>query len=272
MQLFAELTGLMGKHAFSPKKALGQHFIVSEELIKRIVEEAKLSREDVVLEIGSGTGFLTREIQKHCRVIAIEIDERLCQLLEQELEKKNLELLCADFLQAELPSFNKIVAFPPYAISSKIMQRLFSQEFDVALLVFQKEFVEKLFAEPGFFDYNAMSVLTQYYFSPSIVCAVSKNCFFPKPQSDSLLIKLVSKKRFGKAKQEQLFQLFVKSVFRFGNKNLRKALHISLQFFEKEFNANKKEFEGKTEQIKIKEKKVNLLEVREFVDVFNYLF
>lgn len=268
--LFPELTGLMAKYSFAPKKNNAQHFVIDESLIEKIVKEARLQENETVLEIGAGTGFLTRELQKHCKVIAIESDETLFGLLENELEKKNLELVHADFLQHKLPEFTKIVSLPPYNISKKIMNRLFRLKFDSALLVFQKEFVQKLTALPGFWEYNAMSVLTQYYFEPSIVCRVSKNSFYPKPKPESVLLKLKSGKRFGEAKNEGYFQQFVKNVFRFGNKNLRKALLLSQPFLT-EIIPDKKSFEKNIEALELGEKKVNLIEVKEFVKVFNKL-
>ncbi len=272
MDLFSELTGLMAKYSFSPNRKLGQHFIISEEILQRIIKEAELKKTDSVLEIGSGTGFLTREIQKQCNVKAFEIDENLCELLKQELGEKNLEIECGDFLEAELPKFNKVVSLPPYSISAKIMQRLFDCEFDLGLIVFQREFVQKLVAFPGFEEYNANSVLTQYYYALTIVCKVSKNSFFPKPESDSVLLKLESKKRFGKAKDEKLFQRFVREIFRYGNKNIEKALKLSFPFLKKELGTSEKDFLKKIENIKIKEKKVNVLEVEDIVQIFNGLF
>ena len=269
--LFTELTALMSNYSFYPNKSLGQHFIVNQEIIERIVKEAELNEKDAVLEIGAGTGFLTRELQKRCKVIAVEIDGMLVELLGNELPKKNLQIINENFIFAKLPKFNKVVSFPPYTISSKIMNRLFNLKFELALLVFQKEFAEKLTAFPGLVEYNAASVLTQYYFEPKIVCPVPKGSFFPKPKTDSALLRLVSKKRFGRAKNEAAFQLFLKSLFRYGNRNLRKALLLSFPFIKKVMKLNKKTFEKKTEEIKIKEKKVYLLEVKEFVEVFNKL-
>ena len=89
---------------------MAQLFIIDEAVIDAMIEEAKLKPDDIALEIGAGTGFLTRELQKHCKVIAVELDYTLCELLENELPKENLSFICGDFLETELPSFNKIVS------------------------------------------------------------------------------------------------------------------------------------------------------------------
>ena len=269
--LFSELSGLMAKYSFTPNKRLAQHFIVNEKIIQRIIAEANLQKTDIVLEIGAGTGFLTRELLKHSSVIAVEKDAALAELLKAELPQEKLQVVCADFLEANLPKFNKIIAFPPYSISSEIIYKLFELEFDSAFLVFQKEFVGKLTAFPGFWEYNAITVLAQYYFELKVICHVGKNSFFPRPKSDSVLLKLETKKMHGKAKNEESFQIFVKTIFRFGNKNLRNALRLSHQFLEKSIKS-KKNYLEKIEKIEEGEKKVNLLEVEEIVKVFNDLF
>ncbi|MEM2948758.1 MAG: SLC13 family permease, partial [Candidatus Anstonellales archaeon] len=163
---------------------------------------------DFVLEIGAGTGFLTREIQKKAKVIAFELDKDLFELLSKKLPKKNLSLFNENFLKAKnIPSFNKIVCAPPYHISSDIMHNLLFKKFDKAVLLFQKEFCEKLLSKPGFKDYCSLSVLTQYFCDARIVeHSISPNSFYPKPTAFSALIVLDSKKRFGLVKNEKLFE------------------------------------------------------------------
>ena len=150
MSLFKELHQLMAKYRFKPKKSLGQNFIVNQDVIDVLVEEADLKKTDVVLEIGAGTGFLTRELLKHCKVVAIEKDDVLAELLEKELPSKNLELIHGDFFEIELPKFNKIVTLPPYNVSKKVISKINTLNFEVAVLVLQKEFAEKIAALPGF--------------------------------------------------------------------------------------------------------------------------
>lgn len=270
--LFQELNQLMVKYRFRPSKKMAQLFMVDSETIKKILELADLKHNDVVLEIGAGTGFLTREMQKHCKVIAVELDYTLSKLLEKELPKENLELLHGDFLELKLPRFNKVVSLPPYTIASAILYKLFEHGFESAVLVFQAEFAERLVAEPGFFEYNALTVLTQYFCDVKIAKKVSAKCFFPSPKSESAIVVLKWKKRKAKAKNIKAFQKFVKSLFRFQNKNLCNALEKSFQFLEKDLKISKKDFEEKIKKLEYKDTKVKLLECEEFLKIFNFFY
>ena len=124
MSLFVELNNLMARYRFRPKKKLGQHFIINELVLQKLIDAAELEETDKVLEIGAGTGFLTKELCKYCKVFAVEVDETLCEVLENELKDTNIEILCGDFLKIKLPDFNKVVSIPPYHISKKIMFKL----------------------------------------------------------------------------------------------------------------------------------------------------
>jgi 16S rRNA (adenine1518-N6/adenine1519-N6)-dimethyltransferase len=271
MELVSELNNLMVKYRFRPNKKMAQLFVVDPHVIDDMVEAAELSPHDTVLEIGAGTGFLTRELQKKCRVIAVEIDDALFELLERELPSENLELVHGNFLEARLPEFNKVVALPPYTISSGIMHRLFELQPELCVLVFQKEFVEKLLAKPGFTEYNAISVLTHYHFGVAKVKRVPAHCFFPKPNADSAMVKLSTSSECGRAKNEEHFRLFVKSVFRFQNKNIENAVKNSLPFLMKNFEAGAA-VRGKIGSHPLAKTKVNLLSCSDFVELFNELF
>lgn len=266
---FLELNDLIVKYGFRPEKKLAQFFIMDESIVEKLAVLAELKKTDVVLEIGSGTGFLTKELQKHCKVIAVEFDSRLFELLEKELPKENLELVQGDFQSVKLPKFNKMVSLPPYTISAGIMFKLLDFETELAVLVFQKEFVQKILAQPGFNEYHPLSVLMQYYYNAIFVQTIPADSFFPHPGVVSAIIKLVSKKRFNSIKPKKAFENFVKTLFRFQNKNLRNALNHSFQFIGKELGLNEKEFKQKIEKLDLKDSKVKLLEVEEFAKLFN---
>ncbi len=269
MTLSNELNTLMLKHRFRPNKKMSQNFVVNTELVEELVSLAELKKSDVVLEIGSGTGFLTREIQKKSRVLAVELDKKLSELVQKELPKKNLEVFCGDFLKADLPKYNKIVSLPPYTISSKLVERILKDGFEKAVLVLQREFAEKLVAEPGFMEYGFISVLTQYYCTPRIVRTVSPESFFPKPNSFSSIVVLDFEKRFGTASNEPLFRDFLKSVFRFSNKNFANSLKCAFPFIEKGFGMDKKMFCKQISSIELKNEKTDRLSPKEFVEAFN---
>ena len=267
MNLFAELNELMVNYRFRPSKKMGQNFLIDEEIIQKLLKEAKLSSDDTVLEIGAGTGFLTREMQKKCRVTAVEIDDILFELLQKELPQENLKLVHGDFLTADVGEFNKLVALPPYTISSEIMYRLYELKPDLCVMVLQREFVEKLMSRPGFMKYNALPVLTQYNFDVEMLYRVPSKSFFPKPKSDSAIVSLKAMQRFGTAKDEATFKQFVKSIFRFQNKNMLNAVKNSAQFMGPNFNSESAI--KVVESSEFAKTKVNLISCRDFVGLFN---
>lgn len=273
MPLFEDLNNLMVRHRFRPNRKLAQNFVVDEKLIGRMVAEAELSPDDTVLEIGAGAGFLTQELLKKCRVVAVELDAKLCGVLREKFgEQKNFTLVEGDFLGAELPKFSKIVALPPYTISSGLVRKLIGMDFELAVLVFQREFARRLVAEPGFMEYSAISVLANYFFEPEILVErIPPASFFPKPNSFSSLIKLKRKKRFGSALDEELFIKFVRSVFRYRNKNLRNALEKACPFLAADMKLDMQKFARISESCRPGTGKISQLPVGEFVRVFNSL-
>lgn len=259
----------MVKYRFRPNKKLGQNFIVNQRIIKKMVNSAELTQKDRVLEIGSGTGFLTRKLLEKSRVIAVEKDEKLCELLEKELPQENLELVCGDYLREKIPEYNKVVSFPPYFISKKTIQKILKEKPSLGVLVFQREFAEKLRAFPGFLNYIDLSVLIQYYYRIDFVARVKAKNFFPKPRSDSQIIKLQKLHRQKKAVNEEGFACFVKQLFRHKNKNLSNALSDSQKFL-KNVNLQKNYIE-KAKYLDLGSEKVMLSSVEDLVNVFNSL-
>jgi len=271
MDLFSELNQLMVEYRFRPNRKMGQNFLIDEEVLEKIIKEAELSPKDKVLEIGAGTGFLTRELAKKCCVVAVELDAVLAELLEAELSGNNVDVQHADFVKMPFPECNKVVALPPYTISSAVMRRIFELKPKLCVLVFQREFVEKLLAEPGFAEYNALSVLTQYYFRAEMVSRVPPKSFFPKPNTESAILKLVAWQAYGKAKDEGFFHSFIKSIFRFKNKNFLNALKNGIAFIEKT-DAERKAIIEKAEKLSIAGEKLNQIGCSELVKAFNGLF
>ncbi len=270
MDLFVELNELMVKYRFRPNKKMGQNFIIEFPVLEKMIEEADLSEKDVVLEIGAGAGFLTRELQKKCTVKAIELDDTLFNLLESELPKKNIELFHGDFLDLDVGEFNKVVSLPPYTISSAIIGSLFKSKPKLCVLVLQREFAEKLEAEAGFMEYNAISVLTQYRFRVKIVSRVMSSSFFPRPNTDSAIVKLTRWEENGVAVNEAVFRDFIKSVFRFQNKSLLNAVKNSLQFLNESF-PEKERVLKLLDGHELANEKVTQLSCKELVKVFNRL-
>lgn len=271
--LFQDLQGLMVSRRFVPSRDYSQNFMVDGELIERIVSCARLKKTDVVLEIGPGVGFLTQELVKKCRVVAVEADHKMASILRDRVKSANLEIIEGDFLSISLPSFNKVVSLPPYSISTQIMNRLLFTDFGEAHLVFQKEFVEKLVAEPGFPDYSMISAATQYFCDAKVIIdRVMPDSFYPKPKSFSSLIGLKCRKRFGEAINEPIFIDFLSAIFRYRNKNLANAISNAVPFLKKNLPCSEDEFSERVSSLRLAREKVCLIGVRDYVKIFNVLF
>jgi len=265
------------KYRLSPKKYLGQHFLVDKNIIKKEVEFGYLSGEESVLEIGPGFGMLTAELIKHAKkVIAVEKDEELVNILKKEFENcipERLEIINKDILNVMKPeklSFDICISNIPYQLSSLIIERLAFVKKPAVLCV-QKEFAERVVAKPGDKNYSRISFLCDVYFNRYYLYTVSKNCFFPKPKVDSALIKLIPKQQiivndFDQKELEKFFE-FVKMIFVHRKKNLSNALISSRKNL---LISNKKELKKfiDKELKDYADKKVFILKPEEVKDIF----
>ncbi|MBI2597575.1 MAG: ribosomal RNA small subunit methyltransferase A [Candidatus Diapherotrites archaeon] len=277
MDLFQELNKLMAEYSFAPSRAKAQNFVISESLLKKMVEAAQLDEKDVVLEIGAGTGFLTRALLSSSKVVAFELDDKLFGLLLQNFSKEislgKLRVFGGNFLEHQLQGFNKVVSLPPYTISSQMMFKLLSHDFELGVMVFQREFVDKCLSRPGFKEFCPIAVLVDYYFDSEVLVGnISPENFFPKPSAFSTMIRLLRKKNVARIKRQGLFEHFLKQVFRYKNKNLRNALHNSFSFFKTRTKMDKKEFEETVSKLRQSNSKVYLVESADFVEIFEKIF
>ncbi len=203
------------------RKLLGQHFIIDEDVFERECKYANVSKDDTVLEIGSGDGRLTRVIAKYAgKVIGIEKDPYLYALAKENVPE-NVELILGDVLDIDFPEFNKVVSNVPYSISSKIVEKLFRYNWDVAVLTFQKEFAERFLAKPGDRNYSRISILVNYFSEVEKLEIVKKGKFYPRPQVDSMMVRLVKKDVEDLGKD---FWDFVNILFRHKKKTVKNAL------------------------------------------------
>ena len=182
---------------------------------------------ETILEIGPGLGFLTKELLASCKkVIAIEKDPLMVEILKKEINSDKLEIINANFLDVDLSKlkFDKIAGFIPYSISLKIIEKIISTK--PSCLVVQREFAEKLAALEGFSNYVAITVLAQNYSDIKIIRHIGKGAFFPKPKVESSIISIIPNKK----KMNLNYNLFIKHIFRYGNKDIKNSLkHASLE-------------------------------------------
>jgi len=175
------------------RRKKGQNFLVDKNIAELEIKHADIQKKDIVLEIGPGTGVLTTLIaDKASKVVAIEIDDKLIDRLKSFLPE-NVMLIHDDALKVDfgkLPKFNKIVSNLPFQISSPITFKFFEYDFELAVLIYQKEFADRMVAKPGGKDYSRLSVGVYYKSFCDVVARVPKTCFYPQPKVDSSIIKL----------------------------------------------------------------------------------
>ena len=196
-----------------PTKRLGQNFLLDERIIESQVRFAELSEEDTVLEIGPGLGSLTEVLLKTgAKVVAVEQDPVFCQFLKKRFGDR-FTLTQADAVKAFLPKFNKVVSNLPYQISSPITFKLLEIGFDVAVVMLQREFAERMIAKPGTSEYGRLSVGVYYRAECEILLNVPRTAFWPQPKVDSCLVRLAPRKRPFTVENEQVFHAVTKAIF-----------------------------------------------------------
>jgi 16S rRNA (adenine1518-N6/adenine1519-N6)-dimethyltransferase len=182
---------LLRKHGIVPDPEMGQNFMTRSETIRKIVSLARFKRTETVLEIGAGLGFLTQEIAgKAKKVIAVEMDRKLASILEKEFAGcKNLEIIRGNILKViRRIRCDVIVSNLPYAISEALLRKLTVYDFRRAVFVVPKGFAYKLIAKESEDNYSKLSVFAQSFFDIEIKMELSKDDFYPKPDTNSVVI------------------------------------------------------------------------------------
>jgi 16S rRNA (adenine1518-N6/adenine1519-N6)-dimethyltransferase len=218
---------LLRRYGIFPKKRLGQNFMTDESYLYDMVSYAALNKDDVVLEIGAGFGALTRVLSPLCgRVIATEVDHRIAEMFRVEAKGlDNVLLIESDVLEAEIPSFNKVVSNPPFSISSPILFWLLEQRFEWAILTFQKEFAKRLVATVGSRDYSRLTVETYYRAEAELLETVPKETFYPSPGVDACIVRLKPRETMPfHVRNEEMFHELVRMLFTQRNKKMRNAI------------------------------------------------
>lgn len=200
--LFAKTKAIINKYEFTFKKNLGQNFLIDSHVLNKIIMAAEISENDVVIEIGPGIGTLTSAIaQKAFKVIAVEIDKTLIPILNDTLSRfDNIDIINEDILKIDIKEIAdrysnkilKIVANLPYYITTPVIMEILEKKFPVESItvMVQKEVAYRMGAKPSTKDYGALSLSVQYFCETYIAANVPQNCFIPRPNVDSAVIKL----------------------------------------------------------------------------------
>ena len=197
------------------------NLMVDESFVGKICDYALLKKTDSVLEIGAGTGNLTTELLDRCgKVYALEKDRGFVTRLEDRfMQAKNLEIIQGNALKVPFPETDKIVSNLPYDISKKITEKILNHNFILAVLVYQKEFADKLAAKPGSENYRFISALTQSCAKVEVLDTIPPNAFNPQPKVSSAIVRLTPSRV-----AEEDYILFLRRLFNQKNKKISKVL------------------------------------------------
>lgn len=196
---------LIQKYQFAFQKKFGQNFLIDPHVLDKIIRAAQITKDDLVLEIGPGIGTLTQVLAESARqVIAVEIDSNLIPILKETLGAyDNVIVIHEDILKVDIcalaQEYNqgkpiKVVANLPYYITTPIIMGLFEEHVPISSItvMVQKEVADRMQAGPGTKDYGALSLAVQYYAEPYLAANVPPNCFIPRPNVGSAVIRLTS--------------------------------------------------------------------------------
>lgn len=226
----------MNTKDFNFKKKYGQNFLRDNSIPRKIVDVSKIPDNTLVIEIGPGAGALTKELAKVAKqVLCYEIDESLEDILDQALlEYTNVSVIYDDFLKRnvleDLKSYDYehlyVIANLPYYVTTPIITQLVTSNLEIEKIVVmvQKEVADRFCAKPASREYGSITVFLNYYFDLKKEFLVSKNCFVPKPNIDSMIISLTRKKELLPLKDSTLFFNLIRDSFRFKRKTLRNNL------------------------------------------------
>lgn len=256
---------ILNKYKFVFQKKFGQNFLIDTHVLDKIIRAAEITKDDFVVEIGPGIGTLTQYLCENAReVVAIEIDKMLIPILEDTLSAySNVTVINEDVLKVDLNALVqeknngkpiKVVANLPYYITTPIIMTLFERHIplDNITVMVQKEVADRMQAGPGTKDYGALSLAVQYYAEPYIVANVPPNCFMPRPNVGSAVIRLtLHKKPAIKVKDEALMFSLIRASFNQRRKTLVNGLNNSTELnFTKEEIQNALKSEGLSENIR----------------------
>ena len=229
---------VLQKYNFTFQKKYGQNFLIDSHVLEKIMDAAEIGKDDCVVEIGPGIGTMTQYLAERAgEVVAVEIDKNLIPILTETLaDYKNVSIINEDILKVDLNRIVeeknggrpvKIVANLPYYITTPIIMGLFENHVPVKSItvMVQKEVADRMQVGPGTKDYGALSLAVQYYAKPEIVAIVPPNCFIPRPNVASAVIRLTChEKNPVEVKDEKGMFALIRASFNQRRKTLANSL------------------------------------------------
>jgi 16S rRNA (adenine1518-N6/adenine1519-N6)-dimethyltransferase len=229
---------MLAQSGISPRKYLGQHFLQDRGIASKIIAQARLEKEDVVLEVGSGLGALTiPALLLISHLVAVEKDPGLAGILKERVpagKEHKISFIVGDILKVSFEEVSnrfhrkiKVLGNLPYNISSPLLEKLvINREYvRTAILMFQYEFAQRLTARPCTRHYGALSVIMQYHARLSPLIKVNRDAFYPKPKVDSMVVEIdFENPHPSQAKDERLFRSIAKAAFSHRRKTVLNSL------------------------------------------------
>lgn len=221
---------------FNFKKRFGQNFLKDQNILNNIAIKSEIDKETLVIEIGVGAAALTNKLCERAGfVLAYEIDKELTEIIADNLKgKDNVNVVFDDFLNRDLKedvskyNYKKIyvVANLPYYITTPIIEKIVNSNVNVERIVVmvQKEVGDRFNAKVGSKEYNSLTIFLNYYYEISKLMDVSRNCFIPAPNVDSIVVMMQKRDKQYDVKNEEIFFKLVRDSFKFKRKNLRNNL------------------------------------------------
>lgn len=274
MNLYEETKMLLNQYGLRANKKLGQNFLINEEVIDEIVQKSEITNEDVVIEIGPGLGSLTKALLgKAKKVVVIELDPNMVDVLKSRFLNDNLEIVFGDVLKVDLNEIIgketsvKVVANLPYYITTPIIMKLLEEryKFKFITVMVQKEVGERICSEPGTKEYGAITIAVKYYSVPQIIIDVPKENFLPSPEVDSCVIKLdILEAPSVNVKDEDKFFEIVRNGFNHRRKTISNSLSSG--------NVDKENIINILNKLNINEKlRAENLSIQDFANIANEL-
>ena len=273
---------VLNRYGFSFQKKYGQNFLIDRGILEKIVREADITKDDMVLEIGPGIGTMTQYLCEGAKkVIAVEIDKNLIPILKEDTlaSYDNVRIINEDILKLDINRLVeeenegkpiKVVANLPYYITTPIIMGLFESHVPIEsiTIMVQKEVADRMQVGPGTKDYGALSLAVQYYAKPEIIAVVPPECFMPRPNVSSAVIRLIKHSHVPVAveNEKQMFAL-IRAAFNQRRKTLKNSINNS-----SELNFSKEEVERALEQMKLPEAvRGEVLTLEQFAELSNLL-
>ena len=245
--------------------------MVDSTFYPKLASYAELNTSDVVLDAGAGFGFLTRFLSNKCKgLIAVEKDPQVAAVLNEKTNGlSNVRVVEGDVLKVQLPPFNKVIAIPPYYLSSNLVIWLLEHKLDCAVMILQKEFACRLLATVGSEEYSWLTVFTQLHANVTLLDTVAKDKFYPPPEVDSKIIRIKpweTNPFF--VKDDASFLKLLKWLFTQRNKKIAKAI---VPFIRSNYKLSRQEAERIALNLPFHDKRAREIMPKDFGAISNVL-